>query len=229
MGEYDNTGFPLTYCLLSMAEALEIGKWKKALNNWAAVLQDRYGIILIFVHTDKDMAEIGMLRDIWLSVKIQFCWWHLWKAVQEWLSKNKLSTTPYNAKRAHLKYAFINTSFIPSGHSDPHKYEGGMHDVIADIDEEPLQPSPNMISILIKPPPKPHNLWPHMAANITANSSRVQPKPEDVSDEEDEQRIFCPEEHHGPIVDMMEAHLCTHPLIPEIGRASCRERVLMPV
>ena len=81
MGEYDNTGFPLTYCLLSMAEALEIGKRKKALNNWAAVLQDRYGIILIFAHTDKDMAEIGMLRDIWLSVKIQFCWWHLWKAV----------------------------------------------------------------------------------------------------------------------------------------------------
>ena len=89
-------------------------------------------------------------------------------------------------QHAHLKYAFINTSFIPSGRSDPHEYEGGMHDVIADIDEEPLRPSPNMISILIKPPPKPHNLWPHMAANITANSSRARPKPEDVSDEEDE-------------------------------------------
>ena len=81
MGEYDNTGFPLTYCLLSTAEALKIRKWKKALKNWAAVLRDRYGIIPIFAHTDKDMAEIGMLHDVWLSVKIQLCWWHLRKAV----------------------------------------------------------------------------------------------------------------------------------------------------
>ena len=81
MGEYDNTGFPLMYCLLSTAKALRIRKWKKALNNWAAVLRDRYGIILIFTHTDKDMAEISMLHNIWLSVKIQLCWWHLWKAV----------------------------------------------------------------------------------------------------------------------------------------------------
>ena len=137
MGEYDNTGFPLMYCLLLTAEALEIRKRKKALNNWAAVLQDRYGIIPIFTHTDKDMAKIGMLCDIWLSVKIQLCWWHLRKAVQEQLSKNKLSTTPYNAKRACLEYAFIDTSFIPSGCSDPHEYEGGICDVIADIDKEP--------------------------------------------------------------------------------------------
>ena len=220
MGEYDNTGFPLMYCLLSTAEALEIRKRKKALNNWAAVLQDRYGIIPIFTHTDKDMAKISMLCDIWLSVKIQLCWWHLRKAVQEQLSKNKLSKTPYNAKRACLEYAFIDTSFIPSGCSDPHEYEGGICDVIADIDKEPPRPSPNMISILIKPPPKPHNLQPRTAANITANSSRARPKPEDVSDEEDERRVFCPKEHRGPIMNMMEAHLCAHPLIPGYSHPS---------
>ena len=38
LGEYDNVGFPLTYCLLSTVEALEIGKHKKALNAWASVL-----------------------------------------------------------------------------------------------------------------------------------------------------------------------------------------------
>ena len=32
MGEYDNAGFPLTYCLLLTAEALKIGKQKKTLN-----------------------------------------------------------------------------------------------------------------------------------------------------------------------------------------------------
>ena len=44
--------------------------------------------------------------------------------------------------------------------------------------------------------------------------------PEDVSDEEDERRVFCPEEHCEPIVDMMEAHLCAHPLIPGYSHPS---------
>ena len=158
MGEYDNAGFPLTYCLLSTAGALEIGKRKKALNAWASVLQNKYSITPVFAHTDKDMAEIGMLRDVWASVKVQLCWWHLRKAVQEWLSKNKLSMTPYNAKCARLEYAFIDTTFIPLGCADPHEYEGGMRDIIADVEEEPPWPSPNTISILIKPPLKPHNL-----------------------------------------------------------------------
>ena len=60
LGEYNNAGFPLTYCLLSTTEALEIGKWKKALNAWASVLHDKYGIIPGFANTDKDMAEIGI-------------------------------------------------------------------------------------------------------------------------------------------------------------------------
>ena len=160
MGEYDNAGFPLTYCLLSTAEVLKIGKWKKAPNAWASVLYDKYSITPVFAHTNKDMAEIGMLQDVWASVKVQLCWWHWQKAVQEWFSKNKLSTTPYNPKCAHLKYAFIDTAFVPPGHADPHGYKGGMHDIIADVKEEPPCPSPNTIFIVIKPPLKPHNLWP---------------------------------------------------------------------
>lgn len=228
MGEYDNAGFPLTYCLLSTAEALEIGKRKKALNAWASVLRDKYGIIPVFAHTDKDMAEIGMLRDVWILVKVQLCWWHLRKAVRDRLSKNKLSTTPYNAKRARLEFAFIDIMFVPPGRADPHEYEGGMRDIIADIDEEPPRPSPNTISILIKPPPKPHNLRPRMASSSTkppggAKADRAVPNTEypDVSDKDDgERRVFCPEEHREPIVDMMEAHLCAHPLIPGYSHPS---------
>ena len=55
MGEYSNASFPLTYCPLSTAVALEIGKWKKALNAWASILCNKYSIILVFSHTDKDM------------------------------------------------------------------------------------------------------------------------------------------------------------------------------
>ncbi|KAJ7593158.1 hypothetical protein C8J56DRAFT_1045593 [Mycena floridula] len=45
MGEYDNTGFLLTYCLLTTAQAVGIGKRKRALEAWAKVLRDKYGII----------------------------------------------------------------------------------------------------------------------------------------------------------------------------------------
>ena len=38
LGEYDNAGFPLTYCLLSTAESLEIRKCTKALMAWATAL-----------------------------------------------------------------------------------------------------------------------------------------------------------------------------------------------
>ena len=69
LGEHDNAGFPLSYSLLSTATALEVGKRKKALTAWAKCLRDTYGIIPIFAHTDKDMAEIGMLQDIHMVSK----------------------------------------------------------------------------------------------------------------------------------------------------------------
>ena len=57
MGEHDNTGFPLTYCLLSTATAIDQGKHTKALSAWAKCLRDKYGIEPKFIHVDKDMAE----------------------------------------------------------------------------------------------------------------------------------------------------------------------------
>src|SRR4051812_41798072 len=99
MGEHDNAGFPLSYCILSTATSLEIGKRKKALGRWVEAVRDTYQIRPRFAHTDKDMGEIGMLREVW-DPKIQRCWWHLRKAVQERLAKSKLSTTPYDAIKA---------------------------------------------------------------------------------------------------------------------------------
>ena len=99
MGKHENARFPLSYCLLSTAMSLEIGKKKKALVAWAAYLRDKYGINAAFAHTNKDMAEIWMLRDVWGLVKIQLCWWHLWKVICECLAKAKLLTTPYNAQQ----------------------------------------------------------------------------------------------------------------------------------
>jgi len=72
MGEYDNAGYPLSYCLLSTATALPIGKRTRALKAWGKCLRDEYGVMPKFAHTDKDMAEIGMLREVW-GVKLQLC------------------------------------------------------------------------------------------------------------------------------------------------------------
>ena len=62
LGKYDNVGFPLSYCLLTTASSVEDGKHTKALEAWAATLHNKYGIVPRFVHTDKDMAEIGASR-----------------------------------------------------------------------------------------------------------------------------------------------------------------------
>src|ERR1700754_557818 len=59
IAEHDNTGFPLSYCLLSTATSLELKKRTKALISWASKLWEVYGLNPSFIHIDKDMAEIG--------------------------------------------------------------------------------------------------------------------------------------------------------------------------
>jgi hypothetical protein len=124
MAEHDNSGLPLSYCVLSTASSIENGKRTKALTAWAKCLRDMYGVAPVFAHVDKDMAEIGMLRDVWRP-KIELCWWHMSGAVEDRLKKNKLSTTPYNVSRAQSEFPFISTSFVPCGKPDPKEHEGG--------------------------------------------------------------------------------------------------------
>lgn len=121
MAEYDNAGFPLTYCLLSTATTIDHQKRMKALVAWTKCLRDKYGINPIFAHVDKDMAEIGCLRQVRLA-------------------KAKLSTTPYNAKRAHAEFSFVDEDFIPPGtRVDAADYEGGPPE---DADLVLAQPNP---------------------------------------------------------------------------------------
>jgi len=128
MGEHDNAGFPLTYCLLSTATAIDQGKRTKALSAWAQCLHDKYGVHPIFIHTDKDMAEIGCSKAVW-EAKINLCWWHLRRAVRTRLAKAKLSTTPYNVEQAMAEFGFISDDFLPYGKkTDAEDYEGGLPD-----------------------------------------------------------------------------------------------------
>ncbi|KAG6904990.1 hypothetical protein DXG01_005797 [Tephrocybe rancida] len=130
MAEYDNDGFPLTYCLLSTATTINQNKRTKALTVWATCVHDRLGVNPIFAHIDKDMAEIGMLRKVWES-KINLCWWHLRRAVQGWLLNRKLVTTPYDAKRAANEYDFIDPTFVLRAKPDKKDYKGGIPDDVS--------------------------------------------------------------------------------------------------
>jgi hypothetical protein len=80
IAEHDGAGYPIAYCLLSTATSIEMGKRTKALKAWATHLHDKYGIDPRFCHLDKDMAGIGMAREVWRQ-KIQLCWWHMRKAI----------------------------------------------------------------------------------------------------------------------------------------------------
>jgi hypothetical protein len=130
MGEYDNARFPLTYCLLSTATAIDIGKRKKSIIAWSRCLRDIYGINPEFVHTDKDMAEIGAVKDVWEATgKFNLCWWHLRHAVRTRLVKTKLATSPYNLSHTMAEYSFIKPDFIPAEmRVDINDYEGGIPD-----------------------------------------------------------------------------------------------------
>jgi len=128
MGEYDNAGFPMTYCLLSTATAIELGKRKLAIAAWAQCVHDEYGVKPVFIHSDKDMGEIGAAKIVW-EAKINLCWWHLRRAVRTRLAKAKLSTSPYNLDRAMAEYNFISCDFIPAGtRVDIDDNEGGTPD-----------------------------------------------------------------------------------------------------
>jgi hypothetical protein len=105
MAEYGGGGFLLSYCVLSTASSVTIGKHTQALTAWATCLCDNYGIMPTFAHVNKDMAEITMLQDVW-KPKIQLCWWHTKSAVENHIKKSKLSTTPSNTQWVHSEFIY---------------------------------------------------------------------------------------------------------------------------
>lgn len=231
MGEHDNAGFPLSYCLLSTATSIEHGKRKKSLEAWAMCVRNKYGLNPIFKHTDKDLAEIGMLRNVWPTGKISLCLWHLRRAIRAQLANSKLSTTPYNVSRAHTEFNFIDVHFIPHSKSDTDDYEGGPAD-----EPEPVASTSNITcanpsALLVQLPPStqpptapvqrgielkqanrpPIILLPPKAPTPASSTQMPLPdQPTIISS----RRSFCIKEHREPILEMVNHHYCAHPLIP---------------
>ncbi|KAG6835378.1 hypothetical protein H0H93_002014, partial [Arthromyces matolae] len=240
MAEHDNAGFPLSYCLLSTASAIDQGKRTKALTAWLRCLKDAYDINPQVVHVDKDMAEISSVRHLWSSAKISLCWWHLRRAVRTRLGNGKLATSPYNAKRANAEYSFIDVNFGPTGRTDDGDNEGGWPDdepppqdpasaaisstpAAITHDQPTLTDTPTTSDIVelpnIKIPPRRVKFidLSNMTSKIRLVAPRAPPlDPSQTNDEdgEDGRRTFCPQPYRDHIIKLMEKHYCAHPLIP---------------
>jgi len=200
MGEHDNAGIPLAYCLLSTASSITPGKRKISLTSFLCGLRNKYGVHPKFVHTDKDIAEIKASQAAWTSAKHQLCWWHLRKAIRARMSNAKLSTSKYHPDVAHTEFNFIDIAFAPQGRADPQDTE--------DLDAvEEAQPAPNPNAIPVK-----LTIPPGMTFPLSQPQTRTSPQPEE--DDTPSRRIFCPQELHQTVIDMVERHLCAHPLIP---------------
>jgi len=215
MGEHDNSGFPLAYCLLTTATSIIPGKRKIALTSFLKELRDKYSVHPRFVHTDKDIAEIKAAHSVWVSSKHQLCWWHVKKAVNSRLKNGKLSTTPYDPKIAKAEFPFIDLSFVPSVKPDP------KDDKDPENPPETLGPTHISSPTPTIPPPSipPPTLGPNsLPIKIKIPAGLQLPPlpeaPEDPSYEEGHTQSFCPSIYHEHIIQMMERHLCAHPLIP---------------
>ena len=198
-------------------------------------MRSEYGILPRFVHTDKDMAEIGASRRVWPEAKHQLCWWHQREALRRQL-KGNLPTSPSNPQRAAGEYKLINVTFKPYGCVDPNDNEGGVpgenceHGTQGTDVNTTLLTDDNPNSIKIRIPP----------IHVTQSSQTTQSTGDDASGSADttkltiripaastvhdsspeDRRSFCPVEHHETIIVMMEQHFCVHPLIPRDSFAS---------
>ncbi|KIJ25136.1 hypothetical protein M422DRAFT_273913 [Sphaerobolus stellatus SS14] len=216
MREYDNAGFPLAYCLLTTASSITPGKRKITLTSFLRALKDCYAINPHFVHTDKDIAEIKSANVIWTSSKHQLCWWHTKKAVNTRLKKSKHSTTPYDPLIPRQEFDFIDLAFVPSVKADPQDVEDS-EDLPLPSKPPPAPPACTLTSIHPISQPGPNTL--PIKIKIPTGYQMPELPAESEVDSDDEVpknglRSFCPSIYHENIIQMMERHLCAHPLIP---------------
>ena len=218
IGEYDNAGYPLAYCLLTTATAISDQKRTKSLVAFLSQVKVAYKLNPSFVHTDKDIAEIKACQEVFPSSTHRICFWHFKKAIRERLAKKALATTAYDPSAARAIHNFIDTAFAPkttpnSKDNEDYEYEPNAcpprtHKKKMKHPAKPSGPGPNLLIVTLQPV---------TSAPRTANAQDMRPfplprhQPKPTYPEEME---FCPGDLREDVVEMMERHLCMHPSIP---------------
>ncbi|KAJ3792784.1 hypothetical protein GGU11DRAFT_818928 [Lentinula aff. detonsa] len=223
MMEVDGIGFPNSYYLLST----------RAIEHWVSQVRERYHLDPRHIGTDKDLGEIGLCQILWPNAKLTICWWHQRKA---------LLTTLYDPVKAQKAFPFINIGFVPKGRSDPNEHGGGRDAVgedppaystpIAEVKLSGTPESANMAPVSLSPmansaqptltirvPPLPttRNIPPVPPTSSTQHSNDPL-----VKEEVDTCTtwVFCPPELQEAVINKMDAHCYTHPLIPGYANPS---------
>ena len=149
------------------ASSVEDGKHTRALAVWAVALHSKFSVVPQFVHTDKDMAEIGTSHRVWPNVKHQLCWWHQHEALRRRL-KGNLPTSPYNAQQAADEYAFIKVTFKPYGCIDPNDSKGS---ILGEVHEQDAQGKNAETTPLTSKDPNSIKIWIPIAHVVHSNQS----------------------------------------------------------
>ncbi|CAG8647783.1 19529_t:CDS:1, partial [Gigaspora rosea] len=113
LAEVDRMGFPLAYLLLTTATTINNGACTKIITYFFDKLHN-LEINLAFVMTDKDSAQILVTKTIWPETHIQFCFWHLKRAIKRQLGLKKMpKTTRYSATLTNAEFSFVDINFYP--------------------------------------------------------------------------------------------------------------------
>ena len=113
LGQIDGSGYPMTYLFLDNAKK-DDGVRTAILANFFKQLYDRGLQNAEFFLTDKDWAQINAAQQIWPSIKIQLCLWHLKRAVKKRLGDTSIpQRTSYNSQCASTLTGFIDLNFHP--------------------------------------------------------------------------------------------------------------------
>jgi hypothetical protein len=142
-------------------------------------------------------------------------------SIADWLKKKKLATSKYNPKKANNAYPFILATFKPRVKSDPNDDEGGSDETIesqsGQVKDVGLhftthRSGPNAIQPLRLPPRNPD--MDDLLSHSTAAAITIVDVPEEVEEDINDVRVFCPEQHRKPLLCMVQKHANAHPLIP---------------
>jgi len=113
LGQINGSGYPMAYLFLDNTKK-DNGVRTAILVEFFKALHDNGLHSPDFFLTDKDLSQINAAYQVWPSIKIQLCLWHLKRAVAKRLADSSVSKiNTYNAELAKESVNFIDLDFHP--------------------------------------------------------------------------------------------------------------------
>ena len=115
LGEARGSGLPIGWCFMQSKsnEMPKAGSKEVALTMWLTHFHDYWKIDAKVTHSDKDRSEINAFSNVFPHAKHQLCFWHVLRAVKQWLAILHHQPAPYNATQATSEFSFIIPTCLP--------------------------------------------------------------------------------------------------------------------